>query len=135
MIDDPTQMHETLDHAGLLDDAHGEGCYALALAVPDAVDAVQRRRLKVADRPWRDDMAAQFAQADRVLYVGESGDVYSRLMDHARGDVRRAALVEAYPISDVVGVWPGDRSATAERDRARALSAPATVAYANGELF
>ena len=128
-------MHETLDHAGLLDDAHGEGVYALALDVPDAVDAVQRRRLEVADRPWRDDMAAQFAAAERVVYVGESGDIYDRLMDHARGDVRKSALVEAYAIADVVGVWPGDRSATAERDRARALADATTVAYANGELF
>ena len=131
----PTELHERLDHAGLLEDAHSEGVYSLALDVPDSVEAVQRRRLEVADSPWPDDMAAQFAAAERVVYVGESGDIYDRLMDHARGDVRRAALVAAYPIVDVVGVWPGERSATAERDRARALASASTAAYANGELF
>ena len=131
----PVDLHGRLDERGLLDDAHDAGVYALALDVPDSVEAVQRRRLAVADSPWPDDMAAQFAAAERVVYVGESGDIYDRLMDHARGDVRRAALVAAYPIVDVVGVWPGERSATAERDRARELASASTAAYANGELF
>lgn len=131
----PIEIHGRLDEKGLLDDAHNSGCYALSLAVPDSVEAVQRRRLAVADHPWDDAMARQFARAKRVVYVGESGDVYDRLQDHAAGNVRKSALVDAYEIRDVVGVWPGERSAVAERDRARAIADGETVAYANGELF
>jgi len=131
----PTELQEALDHGGHLADAHGPGVYALEVSVPNAVDAVQRARLNVADHPFPDAMADQLAAASRVIYVGESGDVYGRLMDHARGEVRRASLLRAFEVAGVVGVWPGERSGVAERDRARSLSDADTVAYANGELF
>lgn len=131
----PVQLHGRLDEQGYLDDVYDEGVYALDLAVPNTVEAVQRRRLAVASHPWPDEMAEQFAAAERVVYVGESGNVYDRIMDHGDGKVRTAALVEASDIVDVVGVWPGDRDSVAEHNRARALSDAETVAYANGELF
>ena len=50
----PTDAHERLDALGVLDDAHGPGTYALRVAVPDAVDAVQRRWLDAIDAPLPD---------------------------------------------------------------------------------
>ena len=132
----PTQAHARLDALGALDDAHGAGTYALTVAIPDAVDAVQRRWLDAIDAPLPDAYAEQLAAADRTLYVGRSGDVYARIMDHARGDVRRASFVRAVELVDVAGVWPGDaNTGVAERDRARALAGDGTVCWTDGELF
>jgi hypothetical protein len=132
----PTQVHERLDVLGVLDDAHGAGTYALEVAVPDAVDAVQRRWLNAIDAPLPDAYAEQLAAADRTLYVGRSGDVYARIMDHCRGDVRRASFVRAFDLVNVAGVWPGDaNTGVAERDRARALAGDGVVCWTDGELF
>jgi hypothetical protein len=88
----PTRAHERLDALGVLDDAHGAGTYGLTVAVPDAVDAVQRRWLNAIDAPLPDAYAEQLAAADRTLYVGRSGDVYARIMDeHGRGRTRSGA--------------------------------------------
>ena len=133
---DLTQAHERLDALGVLDDAHGAGTYALTVTVPDAVDAVQRRWLNAIDAPLPDDYAEQLAAADRTLYVGRSGDVYARIMDHARGDVRRASVVRAFEWVDVAGVRPeGANTGVAERDRARALAGGGVVVWTDGELF
>ena len=132
----PTEVHAALDDMGVLDDAHGPGVYALEVAVPDAVDAVQRAWLDTADTPLPDAYAEQLAAADDALYVGRSVGVYARLMDHARGDVRRALFLRAFDLAGVHGVYPDDENTgVAERDRARALSDASTVCYTDGELF
>lgn len=132
----PTTAHARLDDRGLLDASQNSATYALRVAVPDAVDHVQRQYLGAKGHPLDDELAVQLASAGRVLYVGRSGDAYDRIMDHARGDVRKASLLEAFAIEDVVGVWPDDDNTNlAERNRARALADATTVAYANGELF
>jgi hypothetical protein len=132
----PTDAQARLDALGALDDAHGPGTYALAVAVPNAVDAVQRRWLDAIDAPLPDPYAEQLAAADRTLYVGRSGDVYARIMDHARGDVRRASFVRAFELVDVAGVWPADaNTGVAERNRARALAGGGVVCWTDGELF
>jgi hypothetical protein len=133
---DPTAAHERLDALGALDDAHGPGTYALTVAVPDAVDAVQRRWLDAIDAPLPDAYAEQLALAETCLYVGRSGDAYERVMDHCRGDVRRASFVRAFDVRDVAGVWPDDaNTGVAERNRARALSGGGVVCWTDGEIF
>ena len=131
----PVDLHGRLDERGLLDDAHSEGVYALALDVPDSVEAVQRRRLAVAESPWPDDMAAQFAAAERVVYVGESGDIYDRLMEHAESEKRVSTCVSTFEIQDIFGVWPGDRDNVCERNKAREISDLNTCVWCNGELY
>lgn len=132
----PTQAHERLDDLGVLDESHGPGTYALAVAVPDAVDAVQRRWLEAIDAPLPDAYAEQLAACSRALYVGRSGDAYARVMDHCRGNVRRASFVRAFDVRDVAGVWPNDENTgVAERNRARALAGDGVVCYVDGELF
>ena len=132
----PTDVHAALDEMGVLDDAHGPGVYALKVAVPDAVDAVQRRWLDTADTPLPDRYAEQLASADDAVYVGRSIDVYGRLMDHARGDVRQAAFLRAFDLAGVRGVYADDENTgVAERDRARALSDATTCVWTDGELF
>jgi hypothetical protein len=51
---DPTQAHERLDALGVLDESHSDATYALRVAVPDAVDAVQRRWLNAINAPLPD---------------------------------------------------------------------------------
>ena len=132
----PTTAHARLDALGLLDDSHGAATYALVVAVPDSVEHVQRQYLDAKGHPLDDALAVQLATAETCLYVGRSGDAYSRIMDHARGDVRKASLLEAFAVEDVVGVWPSDENSDmAERDRARDLSSATTAVWANGELF
>jgi hypothetical protein len=132
----PTQAHERLDALGVLAESHGPATYGLRVAVPDAVDAVQRRWLETIDAPLPDAYAEQLALADTALYVGRSGDAYARVMDHCRGDVRRASFVRAFDVRDVAGVWPDDaNTGVAERNRARALAGGRTVCWTDGELF
>jgi len=132
----PTETHERLDHLGVLDDAHSEGTYALEVDVPTGVEAVQRQYLAAKGHPLEDGMAARLAESDTCLYVGRSGDCYSRIMDHVDGEVRRASFLEAFDPVDVRGVWPEDANDdVAERRRARELSGPATCVWSDGEVF
>ena len=131
----PTAAHEQLDANGWLDDAHGPGIYALDVWVPDSVDRVQEAWLSQHGLPLPDGYAAQLAAAARARYVGRSRDVYGRVMDHAEGEVRRASFVSAFVLRGVCGVWSGENTGVAERDRARALSDAETVAWCDGELF
>ena len=132
----PTQAHGRLDDFGVLDESHGPGTYGLEVAVPNSVEAIQREWLEAIDAPLPDEYADQLAAAETCLYVGRSGDVYDRIMDHARADVRRASFVRAFGMADVHGVWPGDENTgVVERNRARALSDADTVVWTDGELF
>ena len=132
----PTQAHERLDELGVLDGSYGPGCYALRVAVPNNVESVQRTWLDAIDAPLPDEYAEQLAAAETCLYVGRSGDVYDRLMDHARGDVRRASFIRAFGVTDIHGVYPEDENnGVAERNRARSLSSATTCVWSDGELF
>lgn len=129
-----TETHEALDVGGHLSDAHAKGVYSLEVPTPDAADAVQRAWLDTNDHPLPDAYAVQLADASRTLYVGASGDVYARIMDHAKSDVRTSSFVATFGFTDVVGVWPGERSGRVERDRARALSDGTTRCWCDGEI-
>ena len=132
----PVGAHKRLDELGVLDASHGPGCYALRVSVPNNVESVQRTWLDAIDAPLPEAYAEQLADADTALYVGRSGDVYDRIMDHARADVRRASFVRAFGMTDIHGVYPEDENTgVAERDRARALSDADTVVWTDGELF
>lgn len=132
----PVQAHGRLDELGLLDDAHGPGTYALQVTVSDTVEAVQREWLDAIDAPLPDAYAEQLADASECLYVGRSGDVYDRLMDHVRAQVRRASFIEAFGVADIHGVYADDaNSNTAEYNRAVALADATTCVWMDGELF
>ena len=132
----PIDAHGRLDALGLLNDAHAEGTYALEVETPNNVESVQRTWLDAIDAPLPDAYAAQLADADTCLYVGRSGNVYDRIMDHADGQVRRASFIRAFGVSDIHGVYPEDEnSGVAERNRARSLSSATTCVWSDGELF
>ena len=132
----PVVAHERLDDLGVLDESHGSGCYALRVSVPNNVESVQRTWLDAIGAPLPDAYAEQLADADTCLYVGRSGNVYDRIMDHADGQVRRASFIRAFGMADVHGVWPDDaNTGVAERNRARSLSSATTCVWSDGELF
>ena len=132
----PVSAHGRLDELDLLDDAYEPGTYALQVRVPGTVEAVQRKWLDAIDAPLPDAYAEQLADARVCLYVGRSGNVYDRIMDHADGQVRRASFIRAFGMADVHGVWPNDaNTGVAERNRARSLSSATTCVWSDGELF
>lgn len=131
----PTRANQQLDDMGLLDDAYESGVYALDVHVPNSADAVARRWLDTHGTPLPDRYPPQLAIAEDVVYVGAAAQTYSRIMDHARGDVRQASFLEAFPPVRVRGVWPGARSSAAERERARTIADMATCCWMDGELF
>ena len=132
----PVGAHKRLDELGVLDGSHGPGIYALRVAVPNNVESVHRTWLDAIDAPLPDEYAEQLAAAETCLYVGRSGNVYDRLMDHARGDVRRASFVRAFGMADIYRVYLEDENTgVAERNRARSLSDADTVVWTDGELF
>jgi len=132
----PVDVHTALEDLGTLTESQAPGTYAIRVAVPDGVESVQRQWLDAIDAPLPDAYAEQLAAAETCLYVGRSGDVYDRLLDHARGDVRKASFVHAFGVAGVRGVWPGDEnSVVAERARAQSLSDASTVCWMDGELL
>ena len=98
-------VNQTLDERGLLDAAHGKGCYAIRVKTPNDVESVARAFLSVSDVTPLDGFMERLT-ADRVAYVGASIDVYSRLMDHADGQVRKATFLQAFDAVDVIDVPP-----------------------------
>ena len=132
----PVDAHKRLDELGVLDGSHGPGIYALEVETPNSVEVVQRRWLDAIGAPLPDEYAEQLAECESALYVGRSGNVYDRIMDHADGQVRRASFIRAFGMTDIHGVYPEDENTgVAERNRARSLSDTDTVVWTDGELF
>jgi hypothetical protein len=131
----PTDINETLDHRGLLADATGPGVYALRVATPDTVEAVARQWHEYVDAALPEGYAERLT-ADDVAYVGASMCVRDRLAEHARGDVRRATFLRAFPPVDVVGVWADPEPfVTAEHAHGRGLRADGWVVWTDGGLL
>jgi hypothetical protein len=132
----PTDLHEQLDRQGLLADSRGSGTYALAVDAPDYVEPVARRWASISDEPMPEGYAERIAEADEVLYVGASAQVYDRLQDHVVAEVRQATFLSAFPPTHVRGVWPTDGDPFAEEyNRARSLADGSTEAWSDGRLF
>jgi hypothetical protein len=118
----PTHATEQLDHRGLLAASHGPGCYALRLSVPDSTDAARSAWDAHHDARPPEPALERLAAADGVAYVGAAGHVYDRIMDHAEGVKRQAAVCKVFPPTEVLEVWPHEDPFTHEWDRARRLS-------------
>lgn len=116
----PTEVHETLDTEGWLDASRGPGCYALRLTdPPDDPRAVFEAWTAVHGH------APQYvidglADTTRLAYVGQSSNVYERLIDHAEGEVRQTAIMRVFPPVDVLGVKAVDEPSEQEYNYAKA---------------
>ena len=135
---DETILTEELDRRGLLDASHSPGTYALRVSVPDSAEQVAREWLAIHDAPLPDDYQTRLAAAQRVLYVGASGDIYDRLSDHATKRARQSAFLRAFPPVELVDVWPTMSAETAfhdEYNRARDLSDADTRVWTDGDLL
>jgi len=130
----PLTVHESLDYDGLLDDAHGPGCYALRLDVPDSIHDAHARWREYFDALPGDDAVTRMAQRTRVAYVGASGDVYDRLMDHAEAQVRKAAVLRPFLPLEVIGVYPSEDPFRDEVQTARDLGEDGWLCWVNGEV-
>ena len=132
-----TTVNQTLDERGLLDSAHGKGCYGLRVETPNDVESVARAFLSVSDVTPPDAYLDRLT-ADRVAYVGASIDVYSRIMDHADGQVRKATFLQAFDAVDVIDVWPTERGNDPfeqEFNRASELSRQGWVVWTDGKIL
>jgi len=130
----PTAVHETLDRQGLLEKSHGPGCYALRVHVPDGKAHVDDAFRDVVDVAPPDKHLDKLADADDVAYVGASGDVYARLMDHAEAEVRQSLFLQAFEAVTVVDVWPSPAPFESEFNRARTLSDKGWTVWSDGEV-
>jgi len=130
----PTDMNEALDRQGLLDKSHGSGTYALAVDTPTDTEGVARAFREVSDAVPPDEVLDRLT-ADRVAYVGASGDGYGRLMDHAAGEVRKALFLRAFDVTGVVGVWPERDPFQHEYNRAVSLSNSGWTVWTDGEVL
>ncbi|AGM11112.1 hypothetical protein M196_gp18 [Halorubrum tailed virus 4] len=130
----PTTMHETLDTQGLLDTSHNAGTYALEVTTPSDTEGVARAFREVSEAVPPDEVLDRLTAA-RVAYVGASGDVYGRLMDHAEGAVRKALFLRAFDVTGVVGVWPESDPFQHEYNRAVSLSNEGWTVWTDGEVI
>jgi len=89
------------------------GCYALEIATPDGGHETHAREwLQHYDStpPYLD----RLVDAARVVYVGRSADVRSRIEDHLRGDVRKATLPTVYAVRGIGSIRWGENTDHAE---------------------
>lgn len=127
-------MHETLDRQGLLDTSHNSGTYALEVTTPSDTEGVARAFREVSEAVPPDEVLDRLTASD-VAYVGASGDVYGRLMDHAAGEVRKALFLRAFDVTGVVGVWPERDPFQHEYNRAVSLSNQGWTCYTDGQVI
>ena len=129
----PTECHEALDRQSLLADSHNSGTYALRVTTPADAEGVARAFREVSDAVPPDEVLDRLTAA-RVAYVGASGDVYGRLMDHAAGEVRKALFLRAFDVTGVVGVWPERDPFQHEYNRAVSLSNSGWTVWTDGQV-
>lgn len=98
----PLELPADLEpHTGI--NYHQPGVYALTLKRPE--DVADRWDCEFDVRPpWFDD----FRGAARVVYVGATADLLSRLKDHRDGQVRQATILRVCGIDGLHTVWVCD---------------------------
>jgi len=131
----PTELHETLDERGLLEHAQGPATYGLKVDTPDTVDDVTAAFIEVCGHSPKGGVCEQIAQADRTAYVGASNYAYDRLEDHAEGIVRQATFLQAFELTNVIGVWPAEQPFEAEFNRAQMLALKGWRVWCDGDLI
>jgi predicted GIY-YIG superfamily endonuclease len=87
-------------HADDYSDINGPGVYMLELTKPDDIASEWDREFD-----HRPEWFEQLTDASRVLYVGASKRVLSRLEDHRDGQVRLTVLTRVCDVSSVENVW------------------------------
>lgn len=85
------------------DDMHLSGAYALELERPASLPEVWDRHYDHRPPYWSD-----LLQASRVLYVGGTGDLLSRLEDHRDQEVRQTALTRVCEVRGLHTAWVAD---------------------------
>jgi hypothetical protein len=128
---DAATLNERLDERGYHGAVRGPGCYGLELSVPDDEGRVRARW------PWTEGLLGAvetLAAAQRVAYVGASGNVRDRLAEHVAGDTRSTRMLDAYPPTDIVAVWPREDPFERERRCARRLARDGWVVWCDGEV-
>lgn len=130
-----TQLTETLDRRGLLDDARQPGVYLVELATPSRdADAVTRRWLAhYATMP--PNLAGRLAACDALYYAGSHrANVYTRLCEHCTG-TRQPSIMAAWPPERVVDVRPCESPRAREWAYALEHADEDTKVWTDGELL
>jgi len=95
----PEDAARQLDDNQPFDDLRNAGVYVLVCHKPDDLEAAWDSRFENRPEYWAD-----LKDCERVVYVGESGDVLSRLEDHHDGDKRKARLLEVCPPRGIIDI-------------------------------
>lgn len=93
---------------------HNAGVYCLRLSRPDDLAEVWDREFDA-----RPDYFEELQSAERVLYVGEAGDVLRRLEEHRDGDTRVGVLQRVCSIKSLRNIWFCESKEKAEREESR----------------
>lgn len=109
-MSDPTSI-PTEQLLQATDDPRGPGVYVLDLDSPgESLHAHARRWYGEFETVHPKDVPS-LAGADRLLYVGASKNLQSRLDEHVRADIRLSTWLSVYPVESLHAVYPA-RSAT-----------------------
>ena len=91
-------------------DAKVPGCYAIRCNHPT-------KDLEALTRRWLDETGkeapylAECAEAEEIAYVGASGNIFDRLVDHTRRDkpkVRQATFLKVFAPRELLAIYPDD---------------------------
>lgn len=96
------------------DHLHEPGVYCLRLTKPDDLASAWDQAFDTRPAYW-DELEA----AERVLYVGEAGDVLYRLEDHRDSDKRIGVLQRVCEIAGLRNIWWCDSKANAKQEESQ----------------
>ena len=110
----PEDAEVFIPRDGDFDDLHGAGVYVLTLTKPDDLEAAWD-----AEFDSRPDYFDQLEDCEQCWYVGESGDVLSRLEDHRDGDVRVSVLMQVCEINTLRNIFWCDSKEEAKTEESK----------------
>lgn len=103
-------------------DAKVAGCYAIKCNHPG-------HDLEALTRRWLDETGkeapylTECAQARAIAYVGASGNIFERLVDHTDAKVRKSVFLQVFEPAELLAIYPDKHPMQNEQQYADALQA------------
>ena len=103
-------------------EAHRPGVYVLELSIPATGGLETYTRLWLETHETTDRYLESIVDANRLLYVGHSADVYGRIQQHLEHPNRSTTVAATFPIHHVEDVWFYDtKQAADDREQGHAI--------------
>jgi len=95
-------------------EAHRPGVYCLELSIPEQCGLETYSRLWLDTHGTVPTYLESIVEANRLLYVGSSGNVYKRIQQHLEHPNRSTTVASTFPIHHIEKIWWYDDAQTAE---------------------